>query len=176
MEFEDCIEEHPKAKIWPKLLNFQNAGYKHTKLVVYYILVIIIGIPLTFIWACINGTVVFSCVWCWGPLLKLIKLCVFSTAPAITFPYQMWCSPIVDIFARLFRQIRLQAVVQKVWVQGANHIFCLDTFFLISKLYLVEWGLFTVFLTTDFGLKKSTFLHSSLWPFCQFSPLQTLLQ
>lgn len=111
MEFEDCIEEHPNTQVLPKLIHYLGLGYKYTKLVVYCIFLILIGVPMTFVWACINGTAVFYCVWCWGPSLKLIKLFVHSFAPAIVLPMQVICSPIVDIFARILRQMRVQAIV-----------------------------------------------------------------
>ena len=111
MEFEDCIEEHPHTKVLPKLTNFLGLGYKYTKLVVYCILLILVGVPMTFVWACVNGSAVFLSMWVLGPFLKLFTLCIHSCAPVIVTPVQVVCTPIVDVFARYLRQIRLQAIL-----------------------------------------------------------------
>lgn len=111
MEFESCIEEHPHMQVLPKLMHFLSLSYKYTKLVVYCIFLILVGVPMTFVWGCVNGSTVFCCVWMWGPTLKLIKLTVHSCAPAIVVPVQVICTPIVDVFARMLRQLRLQAII-----------------------------------------------------------------
>ena len=111
MEFEACIQEHPNTTVLPKMMDFLGLSYKYTKLVAYYVFVITIGVPMTFVWGCLSGLAVFSCVWLWGPALKLFKLCVHSCAPTIVTPLQTCCSPAVDVAARIFRQIRAQAIV-----------------------------------------------------------------
>lgn len=111
MEFEACIEEHPHTQVLPKLMHYLNLCYKYTKLVVYCICLILVGVPMTFVWGCVNGAAVFCCVWLWGPTLKLIKLSVHSCAPACVLPVQVICTPIVDVFARILRQVRMQAIV-----------------------------------------------------------------
>lgn len=111
MEFEACIQEHPKTTVSPKMVHIMGICYKYTKLVAYYIFVILVGFPMMFVWGCVNGSTVFCCVWFWGPILKLILLWVHSCAPAIVTPVQVVCTPIVDVFARILRQIRMQAIV-----------------------------------------------------------------
>lgn len=112
MEFEDCIVEHPHTDVLQKLTRHYLAlCYKYTKLVVYIILLILVGVPMTFVWACVNGSAVFCCMWVWGPALKLVTLCVHSCAPAIVLPVQVICGPVVDVLARILRQIRMQAII-----------------------------------------------------------------
>ena len=111
MEFEACFKEHPNTTVSPKIISCLDIGYRWTKLVAYYIFVILIGVPLTFVWGCLNGLAVFCCVWVWGPQLKLLLLCLHSCAPAITTPVQVLCTPVVDVFARILRQVRVQAIV-----------------------------------------------------------------
>lgn len=86
-------------------------GYKYTKLVVYYILVILVGVPMTFVWGFLTGSTVFCCVWLWGPALKIFTLCCHLGAPVIYIPFQVICAPIVDVAARIFRQVRMQAII-----------------------------------------------------------------
>ena len=111
MEFEACIIEDPNTNAMPKLLPHLSVGYKYTKLVTYVIFLILVGVPMTFVWGCVNGTVIFSCVWLWGPTLKLIKLFIHACAPIIVVPVQVICTPSVDVFARMWRQCRLQAII-----------------------------------------------------------------
>lgn len=111
LEFEDCIDKHPNTLIIPKLNHFLSLSYKYTKLVVYCIFLVVVGVPLTFVWGCINGSTIFCCMWVWSPILKLILLCVHSCAPTIVVPVQVVCGPIVDVSARIFRQIRFQAII-----------------------------------------------------------------
>ena len=111
LEFEDCIDKHPNTLIIPKLNHFLSLSYKYTKLVAYCIFLIVVGVPLTFVWGCVNGSTVFCCMWVWSPILKLILLSVHSCAPAIVVPIQVLCAPIVDVAARIFRQVRLQAII-----------------------------------------------------------------
>ena len=111
MDFEVCIKEHPNTQVSPKITEFLGLSYKGTKLVCYYIFVILIGVPMTFVWGCLNGYAVFACVWLWGPALKLILLIMHSCTPVVVTPLKMCCSPAVDVAARIFRQIRAQAIV-----------------------------------------------------------------
>ena len=104
MEFEDCFEEHNKTKTFTVLYQVLSLIYKYTKLVLYHFFVIILGIPLMFVWAIINGIMIFVLVWIWGPVLRLMVVTIYSVAPAYYVPVQAVLSPIVDVFARLFRQ------------------------------------------------------------------------
>ena len=109
MEFEDCFEEHNKTKTFAGLYKVLGIVYKYTKLVLYHIFVILIGVPLMFLWAIVNGIMAFILVWVWGPALRLLVVVVYSVAPAYVVPVQAIFSPIVDVFARIFRQCVIQA-------------------------------------------------------------------
>ena len=62
--------------------------YKYTKLTIYHIFVILIGIPMAIVWAIVNGITVFTVVWLCGPAIKLTVSLVYALAPAFTAPLQ----------------------------------------------------------------------------------------
>lgn len=70
-----------------------------------------VGIPLTVIWAIVNGITAFVLVWLWGPALRYAIVWIYAFAPAVTTPMRALISPIVDVLARIFRQCRIQANV-----------------------------------------------------------------
>ena len=83
--------------------------YKYTKLVIYHIFVILIGIPLAIIWAVINGIMVFILVWLYQPVLRMTVMWIYAVTPLVTVPLQAIYTPLVDAHARIFRQIRIKA-------------------------------------------------------------------
>ena len=93
----------------PQLYMLTGLMYKYTKLFVYYFFVLVIGLFLVFIWAVMNGIVVFFHVWIWGPTLKFILLVTYAVMPLVTEPLRALFTPLVDVQARIFRQIRVQA-------------------------------------------------------------------
>ena len=109
LDFEACFHEHKSTKTWPPLHLVTGLMYKYTKLVVYHIFVILIGFVFAFIWAIINGITAFIHVWLWGPALKLTLLWIYAVTPLVTVPLRAIFTPLVDIQARIFRQIRVQA-------------------------------------------------------------------
>ena len=94
--------------------------YKYTKLTIYHIFVILIGIPMAILWAIINGIVVFTIVWLWGPAIKLVVLAVYAAAPAFTSPIQAVLAPLADVIARIFRQIRVRANINGSFIKNIN--------------------------------------------------------
>ena len=109
LEFDACFHEHKSTKTWPKLYMLTGLMYKYTKLFVYHFFVLVIGLFLAFIWAIINGIMAFIHVWIWGPVLKLSLLWIYAVMPLVTEPLRAMCTPLVDVQARIFRQIRVQA-------------------------------------------------------------------
>ena len=93
----------------PALYKVLGMVYKYTKLVLYHIFVILVGIPLTIVWAIVNGITTFVLVWVWGPALRYFIVWVYAVTPAVTTPYRALLAPLVDVAARIFRQIRVQA-------------------------------------------------------------------
>ena len=83
--------------------------YKYTKLVVYHIFVILIGIPMALLWALLNGIMVFILVWLYQPALRVTVMWIYAVTPLVTVPLQAIFTPLVDIQARIFRQIRIKA-------------------------------------------------------------------
>ncbi len=109
MEFDDCFEEHHKTKTFSALYKVMGLVYKYTKLAIYHFFVIVVGIPLMFLWAIVNGIMTFVLVWMWGPALRLTVTLVYSVAPTWYVPVQAILTPIVDVFARIFRQCVIKA-------------------------------------------------------------------
>ena len=109
LEFDACFHEHKSTQLSPRLYILTGLIYKYTKLFVYHFFVVVIGLVLAFIWAVINGIMAFIHVWMWGPTLKFILLCFFAVMPLVTEPLRALCTPLVDVQARIFRQIRVQA-------------------------------------------------------------------
>ena len=82
--------------------------FKYTKLVVYNIFVVIFGFLFAFFWAFIYGIIVFILSWIWSPALRLILLMINAILPLVTEPLRALFSPLVDVAARFFRQIRIK--------------------------------------------------------------------
>lgn len=70
---------------------------------------IIFGIFLAVIWGIILSFVSFTISWLLYPSLKSFLLVVNSTLPALTEPLKAFFTPLVDVSARFFRQIRVKA-------------------------------------------------------------------
>ena len=90
------------------LHNVIRLTYDYTKLVVYHIFVLLLGIMFACLFAIFNGILNFSLVWVFGPLVKMLIVLAYSLAPAVTGPYSAVMGPMVDISARFFRQIRIK--------------------------------------------------------------------
>ncbi len=81
--------------------------YQYTKLIIYHSLVLTLGLLLAFLWAIINGLMAFVHTWIYNPALKAILLWVYAIAPIFTEPLRAFLKPLVDVSARIFRQIRV---------------------------------------------------------------------
>ena len=108
MEFGDCFEEDRNTITYPALYEVLGVAYKYIKFIVYHFFVVFLGIPLLFIAAIVNGIAVFTLVWIWGPLMKLMVATLYAVAPVYTVPTQIALTPIMDSFGRVFRQIIIQ--------------------------------------------------------------------
>ena len=109
LEFDKCFHEHKSTKTFPQLHACLGVTYKYTKLVIYHIFVILIGVPMTLLWALINGIMVFVLVWLYQPVLRLTIMWIYALTPLVTVPLQAIFTPLVDVGARIFRQIRIKA-------------------------------------------------------------------
>ena len=87
--------------------------FKYTKMIFYNILVFIFGFLLSFVWGLILSIISFTVTWLWNPGLKSMLLVISATLPAVTEPLKALFTPLVDVQARVFRQIRVQA-----WLNG----------------------------------------------------------
>ena len=100
--------EHSNTKLIPSLYRVLGMVYTYTKLVVYIIGTIVLGIPVMFISAVVNGLAVALLVWVWGPVLKLWMNFFHAFLPLLTGPCVILFTPLVDVLARLLRQCRVQ--------------------------------------------------------------------
>ena len=77
LDFEECFNEHKSTRTFLQLHTFLSLTYKYTKIVIYHILVIIVGIWFAIAWAVINAAVAFFHAWVYGPMLKLMLIIVY---------------------------------------------------------------------------------------------------
>ena len=111
LDFDKCFHEHPSTKTFPELNLCLGLCYKYLKLITYHILVFFIGIPMARLWAFFNGSVRFFYVWIYQPCLRLYVMWSYAFTPLVTVPFQAMLTPLVDVYARIFRQIRVKATL-----------------------------------------------------------------
>ena len=87
--------------------------FKYTKLFVYNFLVVLLGFFLSFLLAIVLGVASFVLAWMWNPGLKALMMALGAILPVITEPMKVFLTPLVDVQARVFRQIRVQG-----WLNG----------------------------------------------------------
>ena len=109
LEFDKCFHEHKSTKTFRQLNVCLGVTYKYTKLVIYHIFVILIGVPMAILWAILNGLMVFILVWLYQPVLRVTVMWIYALTPLFTVPIQAILTPLVDVSARIFRQIRIKA-------------------------------------------------------------------
>ena len=107
LEFEDCFREHKSTRLFEPIYKVYSVMYKYIKLVFYHFLVILVGFPLTILWALINAVTAFTYTWLWGPVMKIWLLWIYGVIPLVTAPLRALFRPLVDVAARVFRQIRI---------------------------------------------------------------------
>lgn len=64
---------------------------------------------MSILWAIINGIMVFILVWIYQPALRMTIMWIYAITPLATVPLQAIFTPLVDVVARIFRQIRIKA-------------------------------------------------------------------
>ena len=109
LEFEACFHEHKKTKTIRPVHNVLGVTYKWIKLITYHSFVFIIGIPLMIVWAFVNGIMAFIYSWIWSPALRLSIFWLAAALPLVTMPLVVIFKPLVDVSARMFRQIQIKA-------------------------------------------------------------------
>ncbi len=109
LDFENCFTEHKSTKTAPSVYIFVGLLYKYLKLITYHIFVFFIGIPFAIFWAITNGIIIFTVVWIWGPVLKVISMVAHSfAAPLVAVATEVALKPCIDMTARVFRKIRVK--------------------------------------------------------------------
>ena len=66
---------------------------------------------MAILWAILNGLFVFIHVWIYLPAMKITIFWVYAFAPLMAAPIQAIFTPLVDVSARIFRQIRIKATL-----------------------------------------------------------------
>ena len=107
MDFKECFREHESTKTIQPVYKVMGLTYKYTKLVTYHIFVLLLGFILAVVFALINAFVSFVHVWIFGPLAKVVLLWVYAIIPLAVAPLKAFFTPLVDVHARIFRQIRV---------------------------------------------------------------------
>lgn len=69
---------------------------------------------MSLLWAITLGILSFVLVWIWTPTFRALMFTSGRLLPAATEPLKALLIPIVDVHARLFRQIRV-----KSWLNGS---------------------------------------------------------
>ena len=113
VEFDSWFEENKSTRTIPVVYLINGYIFKYTKLFIYNFLVILFGFLFSFIWAILMGTTSFLLSWIWSPVLKSSILLISAIAPIMTESLRAFLTPLVDVHARLFRQIRV-----KGWLNG----------------------------------------------------------
>lgn len=103
LDFEECFHEHKSTRTFLQLHTFLSLTYKYTKIAIYHILVIIVGIWFAIAWAVINAAVAFFHAWVYGPMLKLMLIIVYMLNPLYSVPVRVLLRPPVDTIGRLCR-------------------------------------------------------------------------
>jgi hypothetical protein len=111
LDFDKCFYEHESTKTLPELFTIVGRIYKYVKLIVYHFFVLFLGIPMALFWAIFNGFMVFLYVWLWQPILRLSTMWLYAVSPLASVPLQAFFAPLIDVSARIFRQIRVKATL-----------------------------------------------------------------
>lgn len=107
LDFKECFHEHESTKTIEMYYNVLGIIYKYVKLFTYHFFVFIFGFFLAIIFALLNGVMSFIHVWIFGPTVKVTLLWVYAIIPLAVAPLRAFFEPLVDIHARIFRQIRV---------------------------------------------------------------------
>ena len=81
--------------------------YKYIKLITYHALVFVFGLFFVIVYAVFNGVLAFFHVFIYGPTAKMLMVGVYALAPLFIAPFCALYRPMVDVHARIFRQIRV---------------------------------------------------------------------
>lgn len=109
LEFAACFHEHQKTKIFGMAHKVLEIVYKWIKLITYHVLAFAIGVPLMIVWAFLGGIFAFIYSWIWSPILRVLIFILAAVLPVATMPLVLLCRPLVDVSARMFRQIQIKA-------------------------------------------------------------------
>ena len=109
LEFDVCFHEHQKTKIFGLAHKVLGIVYKWIKIITYHVFAFVIGVPLMIIWALFSGITAFVYSWIWSPVLRVAIFWLAALLPLITVPIVIMYRPLVDVTARVFRQIQIKA-------------------------------------------------------------------
>lgn len=107
LDFNACFFEHKSTSTITPVYKVYGYVFEYTKLIIYNILVFVLGVPFAVFWGIIFSLVSFILTWIWNPVLKLSLLLIGVTMPSVTEPLKALFGPLVDVQARIFRQIHI---------------------------------------------------------------------
>ena len=107
LDFKECFHEHESTKTVAVYYKVLGLTYKYVKLFTYHFFVFVFGFILAFLFAILNGVMSFIHVWIYGPTAKIALLWVYAVIPLAVAPLRAILRPLVDVHARIFRQIRV---------------------------------------------------------------------
>ena len=94
--------------------------YKVINLIVYNIFALLIGAPISIVWAILNALMMMLYVWIFQPIIKNCILCVYMWCPLCSICVTACCTPIIDMCARIFRQIRIKVNLESESKESAE--------------------------------------------------------
>lgn len=109
MDFRVLFQEHESTKTISAFYTGLEYAYRYIKLSVYHLFVFCFGTLFVIFFGIGNGIFTFLIVWITLPGVKVFMAMVYATTPIITGPFRAIFAPMVDVQARIFRQIKVQA-------------------------------------------------------------------
>ncbi|XP_019857380.1 PREDICTED: uncharacterized protein LOC109585694 [Amphimedon queenslandica] len=109
LDFKTVFYEHQSTPTIPQVYAIYNKVFHFTKAIVYNGLVLIFGIFITLVWAFLASILAFVTTWVWWPIMRSALFVSGATIPAVVEPMKAFLTPLADVHARIFRQIRINA-------------------------------------------------------------------
>ena len=111
LDFETFLKEDKDTQTFEPIYKTIKYLYLITKSIVYHFFVIMVGIVMSLVWGILNGILIFVLVWLWAPVVRMLVVMVYASAPLISVPMHAYIAPFFDAVARSFSQIRTQVTL-----------------------------------------------------------------
>ena len=121
MEFKTIFHEHKSTPTIPQVYDIYGRVFYYTKTILYNVLVLMFGIFFTVIFAMFWSLVAFAATWIWWPILRFFLFLIGTIAPIVNEPMKAFLTPLTDVHARIFRQIRINATLNGGFTHSGNN-------------------------------------------------------